>query len=212
MSLDDSPASPFDWRPALLADMRQAGLRRPWGRALIAIGWVHLVFFLGCQAVYWWGDKSERMTLTLWISELCAVFATMRVIAGRDWYRASPGIVLVLRIWVTFLILSFNTASLNTLTGWALDWFKPAWCTLASFGFATLAWLFGARFLVWAVQMYFTGLLMVQFPEWNYVINALSWLVILHALGLRLERERARGLAETADERPAQAEMAGMSR
>lgn len=190
------PATPDDWREALLADLREAGLRRSWGRALRAVGWVHLGFFLACQAVYNWGDRSAPLTLSLWALELIAVLGTMRRVAGRGWFRESPGVGLVLRIWVTFLILSFNVASLNSLTGWGVDWFKPTWCSLASFGFATLAWLFGIRFLIWAVQMYFTGLLMVQFPDWNYVINALSWLVIFQSIGRGLERQRARSLAE----------------
>jgi hypothetical protein len=194
--LPPSPPSPHDWRTALHAEFRAVGIRRPWGRALIAIGWLHLVFFLGCQAIYTWGHRSLRLTLSLWALELATVLVAMRRVVGRNWLRESPAVTLVFRIWVTYLILSFNLSSLNHLMGWTLDWFKPAWCTLASFGFATLAWLFGARFLVWAVQMYFTGLLMVQFPAWNYVINGLSWLVILQALGLSLERTRAARLAE----------------
>ena len=141
-----APLSPpaNDWRAALHAEMRDVGIRRPWGRAaLMAVGWVHLVFFLACQAVYTWGHKSERLTLLLWVLELAAVLVAMRRVAGRDWIRESPGVTLVVRVWVTFLILSFNVASLNHLTGYTIDWFKPAGCTLASFGFATLAWLFG---------------------------------------------------------------------
>jgi hypothetical protein len=200
MDLDGSPgvpptSSPIDWRAALRADLSQVAIRRPWGRALMAVGWVHLVFFLACQAVYFWGQKSERLTLLLWATELFAVLATMRRVAGRDWIRESPGVGLIARIWVTYLILSFNVASLNHLTGYTVDWFKPAWCTLASFGFAMLAWLFGYRYLIWAVQMYFTGLLMVQFRDWNYVLNGLSWLVILQAIGLSFELQRARLLA-----------------
>jgi hypothetical protein len=195
--LSPSPSAPppLDWKAALAADLREAGLRRPWGPALMAVGWVHLAFFLACQAVYFWGQKSERLTLLLWALELAAVLAAMRRVAGRDCIRESPGIGLVVRIWITYLILSFNVASLNHLTGYTIDWFKPAWCTLASFGFATLAWLFGYRFLIWAVQMYFTGLLMVQFREWNYAINGLSWFVILHAIGLSLHHQRTRTLA-----------------
>jgi hypothetical protein len=162
----------------------------------MAIGWVHMVFFTACQAVYFWGQKSEILTLLLWALELFAVFVAMRKVAGKDWIRESPGVALIVRIWITYLILSFNVSSLNHLTGYTVDWFKPAWCTLASFGFAMLAWLFGLRFLIWAVQMYFTGLLMVQFRHWNYVINALSWFIILNAIGWSLERQRAGWLAE----------------
>jgi hypothetical protein len=199
MGMDDhtsTPTPPTDWQTALHAEMKRVGLRRPWGRALMAVAWVHLLFFSACQAVYYWGHRSQVMTLSLWALELGAVLLAMRRVAGRDWIRESPGVALVVRIWITFLILSFNVASLNRLTGWTIDWFKPAWCTLASFGFATLAWLFGVRFLIWAVQMYFTGLLMVAFPHANYLINALSWFVILHGVGRDLEQSRARGLAE----------------
>jgi hypothetical protein len=191
-----SPPTSETWRSALHAELKQVGLRRPWGRGLMAIGWVHLVFFTACQAVYFWGQKSEPLTLLLWALELFAVFVAMRRVLGKDWIRESPGIALIVRIWITYLILSFNVSSLNHLTGYSVDWFKPAWCTLASFGFAMLAWLFGLRFLIWAVQMYFTGLLMVQFRHWNYVINALSWFIILHAIGFSLERQRAGWLAE----------------
>jgi hypothetical protein len=210
MDLDRSPprvlpaTSQADWRDALRADLRQVGERRPWGRALMAVGWVHLVFFLACQAVYFWGNKSEPLTLLLWALELAAVLVAMRRVAGRGWLYESPGVGLVVRIWVTYLILSFNVASLNHLTGYTVDWFKPAWCTLGSFGFATLAWVFGYRFLIWAVQMYFTGLLMVQFRDWNYTINALSWFVILHGIGLSLERQRAAWRNEDEAQRRAQ--------
>src|SRR5262249_7495518 len=145
----DTTSTPIDcdWRAALHADLRRVGLRRPWGRALRAVGWVHLVSFTGCQAVYIWGHKSEPLTLALWALELLAVLVAMRRVAGRDWIRESAGVGLVVRIWITYLILSFNVASLNHLTGYTVDWFKPAWCTLASFAFATLAWLFGIRYL-----------------------------------------------------------------
>src|SRR4051812_14456916 len=89
------PTAPIDWRAALLAEMRQVGIRRPWGRALMAVAWVHLAFFLACQAVYLWGNKSERLTLMLWALELAAVLGAMRWVAGRDWIRESPGVALV---------------------------------------------------------------------------------------------------------------------
>jgi hypothetical protein len=94
----------------------------------------------------------------------------------------------VVRVWATYLILAFNAATMNSLMGWSADWFKPSWATLATFGFATMAWLFGLRFLIPAVQMYFTGLLMVQFPHYQYLIFGLSWWLALQAIGLVLRR------------------------
>jgi hypothetical protein len=160
----------------------------------MTIGWVHLAFFVVCQSLFSWGARSAPLFVLIWALEVVAIAAVMRRILGRGWLRESSGTALVARIWITYLILAFNLASLNHLTGWTVDWFKPAWCTLASFGFASLAWLFGLRYLVWAVQMYFTGLLMVQFPAWNYLIQALSWWVVLEATGLGFERQRVRWL------------------
>ena len=125
----------------------------------------------------------------------------MRLVAGKNWIREAPAVELIARVWITFLILSFNVASLNTLTGWSVDWFKPVWCTLASFGFATMAWLFGLRFLIPAFLMYFTGLLMVKFPEWNYLIHGISWWATLQSLGWDLIR-RSERLARLSGQNP----------
>jgi hypothetical protein len=194
MSELDPPRNghPHGWRFLLMADLTDQALRRAWGPAVMAVGWVHLAFFLVCQAVYAAGVRAEWPSLVLWGAELAAVLLALRLVAGAGWFKASPAVGLILRVWVTFLILSFNVASLNTLTGWSLDWFKPVWCTLASFGFATMAWLFGLRFLVPAFQMYFTGLLMVRYPDWNYLIHGLSWCAALQYVGWDLHRRGTR--------------------
>ena len=81
---------------------------------------------------------------------------------GRGWIRSSTAMNLVAKLWTTFLILSFNVVTLNSLTGFELHWYKPVWATLSTFLFASLAWLFTPWFLVPAVQMWATGLLMVN--------------------------------------------------
>jgi hypothetical protein len=73
-----------------------------------------------------------------------------------------------------------------------LDWFKPVWATLSTFGFATTAYLVNPWYFVPAVQMYFTGLLMVTFPEYSYLIYGLSWFAAFEGIGLILERRRVR--------------------
>jgi hypothetical protein len=186
---------PHAWRFLLMADLTDQAVRRPWGHALMAIGWVHLAFFLVCQAVYTAGVRAPVVSLSLWAAELFAVLVAMRFVAGRDWIRASPAIGLIVRVWITFLILSFNVATLNSLTGWNVDWFKLVWCTLSSFGFATMAWLFGLRLLIPAFQMYFTSLLMSRFPQWAYLIYAGSWCATLQYLGGDLMRRRSRIVA-----------------
>jgi hypothetical protein len=178
---------------ALAADLVRVAVRDRWARALMAVGWIHLAAFLACQALYTSGDRGPGTFLALWALEFVAVLWAFRRIAGPSWHRATPLAGVVLRVWATLLILSFNVASLNTLTGWQVDWFKPVWATLSSFAFMVLAYLISYRFFFPAVVMYFTGLLMVRNPSWNYLIYGLSWWATLQVIGLLILR-RARSL------------------
>jgi hypothetical protein len=189
------------WKATLVDDLERVALRDRWGLALMAVGWVHLGFFLVCQALFWKGDLYKPHYLALWGGEFVVNLWVIRRVAGRGWHRATPLAGVLVRVWATFLILSFNVASLNTLTGFTLDWFKPVWGTLSTFGFATTAYLVNPWFFVPAVQMYFTGLVMVRFPDDNYLIYGLSWWVSLQGIGLILERRRRRGTATVAGER-----------
>jgi hypothetical protein len=187
------PTDPMAWKTFLVDDLRRVAARDRWGLALMAVGWVHLGFFLVNQLLFSWDDPSDAHFVGLWVLEVAAVVGTIRLVAGRGWHRASPLAGIVVRVWATFLILSFSVATLNSLTGGTIDWFKLAWCTLSSFGFATMAWLLSPWFLVPAFQMYFTGLLTVVHPGLSYLIHGASWCLALQAIGLVLERRRARG-------------------
>lgn len=178
------------WRAAFLADLDRDAARGRWGLALIVVGWLHLAAFLACHAIYQADIRSDLRHPALWALEVASVIAAFRKVSGPGWWRASPAAGLLVRIWGTFLILTFNVATYNSLTGWSLDWFKPVWTTLSTFGFATMAWLIDLRFLVVAVQMYLTGLVMIRYPHQNYWIYGLSWWAALQAIGFTLEARR----------------------
>ncbi|HEX8200501.1 MAG TPA: hypothetical protein VF590_08435 [Isosphaeraceae bacterium] len=182
------------WKNALVDDLKRVSARDRWGLALMAVGWVHLAFFLVNQLLFSRHDPSDAHFVGLWVLEVAAVVGTVRLVAGRGWYRATPLAGVIARVWATFLILAFSAATLNSLFGASADWFKLVWCTLSSFGFATTAWLLSPWFLVSAFQMYFTGLLMVAHPGWAYLIHGVSWCLALQGIGLVLEWRRIRGL------------------
>jgi hypothetical protein len=193
---DGSPASsspdPIDirsWKSFLAGDMNRAISQGRWSSALMVIAWVHLLCFLVCHVLYHPSVQSDMRHPVLWALELLVVLAVMWRVIGPGWYRTAPAISLVVRLWITFLILSFNLAVLNTLTGFEHDWFKPVWGTLSTFLFASLAWLFTPRFLILAVQMWVTGLLMVKFPGWNYLIYGISWWMALMGIALCLQQK-----------------------
>ena len=188
--MNDSPSLSSNWQ-TLKTDLARVAARDRWSRALLLIGWEHLAFSLVYQAFYRPGPRLDgRFTISLWVAEVVAVIVTMRLVSGKGWHRSTPLAGVIVRVWATFLILSFNLASLNGLTGFGVDWFKLVWCTLGSFGFATMAWLLTPWFLIPAFQMYFTGLLMAHYPSLAYVIHGTSWCLALQAIGLILERRR----------------------
>jgi len=185
---------------ALAADLACVASRDRWGLALVAVGWVHLGFFLVCQWLYSYGNRSSIFFLCLWSLEFATVVFTLRRIAGRGWFRSTPLAGVVMRVWATFLILSFNAASLNTLTGFTIDWFKLVWTTLSTFGFASMAHLLTPWFFLPAAQMYFTGLLIAWNPEWGYLIYGFSWWIAMQGIGVTLERKRARAWTQSCGE------------
>ena len=75
---------------------------------------------------------------------------------------------------------------LNELLGWEMRWYKPAWGTLSTFYFASLAWLFTPRLFIPAVQMYFTALLMVRFRDADNLIYGVSWWLALMGIAYRV--------------------------
>lgn len=132
----------------------------------------------------------------------------MRMTAGRGWFRSSPAIGVVVRLFATFLILSFNLLMLNELLGWETRWYKPAWGTLSTFFFAALAWLFTPRLLIPAVQMYFTALLMIRFRHLENLIYGVSWWLALLGISYRVRR-RERGLRADQSPRTVPVHLAG---
>lgn len=187
---ENCPPDLNTYLPALVDDLRRVALRDRWGLGLMAIGWVHLCFFLVNQYFYVPNDSHAAISLSLWIGEVVMVWQTMRLFCGVGWSKKTPLAGLIFRVWMTFFILAFNAASHNSLTGWTVDWFKLTWMTLSSFGFAVMAWLVSPWFLINAVQMYLTGMLMYRFPMWAYVIHGTSWCLALQGIGLSLERMR----------------------
>jgi hypothetical protein len=191
---------PVGFRPPGLAldlyELRRAALDQRWGLGLMAIGWVHLATFLTCHVMYQAGDHAPPRYLVAWLLEFLVVVGLLRrMVTGGGRHRPPPLTAILARVWITFLILGFSSASLNNLTGMPPEWFKPTWGTLSTFGFAMMAWLASLWFLVPAVQMALTAMLMARWTPHAYLYYGLSWWLALHLIALALERARAKGEA-----------------
>ena len=145
------------------------------------------------------GQGSDPRHILVWFIELVAVFVAMRIFAGKGWFWSPQAIHFVGRLWLTLLILSFSLSTLNATIGWETLWFKAAWGTLSSFFFATLAWLITPRFLILAVQMYVTALLMARFMEWNNLIYGVSWWLALMEVAWVVRRRERKWTAQSLD-------------
>ncbi len=191
----DSPVQSFsEGRAAWVEDLDRVAQQNHWGVALLAVGWVHLACFLTCEWMHAVGNRHNWQYVALWGVELATVIAVVRLIAGQGWVRSTPLAGIIARVWGTVLILSFNLASLNTLSGLDHEWFKPVLCTLAAFGFMMMAYLISTWFFAAAVQMYFTGLLMVNYLQFSYLIHGVSWWTALMVIGGTMELRRRRSL------------------
>jgi hypothetical protein len=179
-----------DWRALLRQEIDQAitqGGGR-WSRALMAVAWIHLLAFVICHLLHSPRQDSDPRHILVWFIELVAVFVAMRIFAGKGWFWSPQAIHFIGRLWLTLLILSFSLSTLNATIGWQTLWFKAAWGTLSSFFFATLAWLITPRYLILAVQMYVTALLMARFMEWNNLTYGVSWWLALMEIAWMVRR------------------------
>jgi hypothetical protein len=206
----DLPAEPIvlDWKATLRAEIDHAIVKGGgrWSRALMAVAWIHLLAFVICHTLHSPRQDSDPRHILVWFIELVSVFVAMRIFAGKGWFWSPQAIHFVGRLWLTLLILSFSLSTLNATIGWQTLWFKAAWGTLSSFFFATLAWLITPRFLILAVQMYVTALLMARFMDWNNLIYGVSWWLALMVIAwtvrgheLRIARTRAKEVGADAD-------------
>jgi hypothetical protein len=179
-----------------LAEFRRAALAERWSFGLMAIAWVHLGTFLTCYIMYQSGDLAPPRYLIAWFLEfLVVVGLTRRMVTAGGRLRPPPLTGLLARVWITFLILGFSAASLNNLMGMPPEWFKPMWGTLSTFGFAMMAWLVSLWFLVPAVQMSLTAMLMARWTPHAYLIYGISWWLALHLVALATERARRQAIA-----------------
>ena len=199
LSADEGSSSGFetfsviDWKSGLIAELNRSAVRKRLSIGLAGVACINLVTFTMCQVIYVPDGRADFRHPLLWVVELLAVLAFLRKTLGSGWIRSSAAINLAAKLWTTFLILSFNLVTLNALTGFELAWYKPVWATLSTFLFASLAWAFSPWFFVPAVQMWATGLLMVNIPDWAFLIYGVSWWLALTGVAIHLRRKEPVG-------------------
>ncbi len=181
------------WKAGLLEELNRSAVRRRLSVGLAGVACINLVTFTICQLINVPDGRADLRHPLLWLLELGAILVFLRKSLGRGWIRSSAAINLVAKLWTTFLILSFNLVTLNSLTGFELPWFRPVWATLSTFLFASLAWVFSPWFFVPAVQMWATGLLMVNYPNWGFLIYGVSWWLALMGVAIYLWRKDPSG-------------------
>jgi hypothetical protein len=93
-------------------------------------------------------------------------------------------------VWTAYFILVFNLGSLNTLRGHVMFEFFPAAATLASFAFLVMTFVVSRRFFGAVLVMFATGLLMAAYLLHAFLFFAVSWWLVLNAVGLTVLRGR----------------------
>ena len=182
---DKIETSQFLIDPTLLVSFLR---QQRFGLRLSLVGGVQLIIFGICEILFVRGDRAAIHFLPLWCLDvvLTATLLIPRLSAETN-SSSQRAAKLVVRIWLTCAILCLTSASLNSITGFAIDWFKVSWAMLGTFGFATLAWLFHLAFLLPAVAMSLTALLIASHPGHAYLIFGASWCLTLQPIAAWLE-------------------------
>jgi hypothetical protein len=178
--------------PQVEAFLRLARQRR-WGLSLALVGWLHLLAFGVCYYLTIVRDYHEPAGyLAVWVGELLGVGLIFRLCGGpRPAEQArQPLERLVVRVWVSYLLLVFNLGTLNTLRGHRMFEFFPATATLASFAFLVMTFVLSRRFFAAVLVLFGSGLLMAAYLLHAYLVFALAWWLVLNGIGLRLLRTR----------------------
>ena len=165
--------------------------RRNWGWALLLVGWLHLVTFCFCHYLTTIGYHQSPGYLAMWVGELLGMVVIFRVCGGTR--IADPVLPLELfirRVWLAYFLLAFNLGSMNTLRGHALFEFFPATASLASFAFIMMSLVVSWRFLIAAVVMFVSGLLMAANLLNEYLVFAFAWWLVLNGIGMSLIRQQ----------------------
>lgn len=163
--------------------------QRRWGLALLLLGWLHLAVFLGCHYLTIVQHcRAAPPYLALWLGELCGMGLLFRLCGGPRSAQPPPRPLelFVRRVWLTYFVLAFNLASLNTLRGHIMFEFFPAMATLASFAFLMMTVVLDGRFFAAVLSMFASGLLMAAFFLHCYLIFAVTWWLVLEGIGLTL--------------------------
>jgi hypothetical protein len=161
---------------------------RNWGKALLLIGWLHLLAFSVCYYLTIVANyHGSAGYLAVWLSELLGVGLIFRLCAGRR--TAGEDVPLArftIRVWAAYFLLAFNLGTMNTLAGHHYFELFPAMASLASFAFLAMTFAVNRRFFLAVLVMFASGLLMAAYHAHAYLVFALAWWAVLQGTGLAL--------------------------
>lgn len=184
--------------PSQIEQLERLAHRRNWGLSLLLIGWWHLLAFSACYYLtIVHGYHEAAGYLAIWVGELCGVWLIFRLCGGPLPSEPFPPLArFIIRVWVSYFLLSFNLGTMNTLRGHRLFELFPAMASLASFAFLVMTFVVSRRFF-WAVLVMFAaGLLMSAYLLHAYLVFALAWWLVLNGIGLGLLGRRRGGPVE----------------
>lgn len=180
---------------AARSELFRTACQRRWGPAFAAVGAWHLLAFGACYYLTIVRDYHDSAGyLAIWTAELAGVGLIFRAFGGARpaTCRVSPLESLVRRVWIAYFVLAFNLGSLNTLRGHPRFEFFPAIASLASFAFLMMTFLVDRRFFAAVLVMFASGLAMAAEPPHAYLVFAVTWWLVLTAMGLSLWRSQRR--------------------
>jgi hypothetical protein len=187
-------------RQEMVAQFERTAAVENHGLMYTLLGWEHMLtctvsHYLLAVAV---GQSAYWPYVVLWLGQIFAALATIKLVTGRPQVEESPLEPLNKRIWTMFIFLCINVAVLNVVAGQAIFVFLPTLAVLSAFGFTFLTTVVSWRFTLAGLALSVTGILMASFPEQGFLLYGAGWLLVLQTLGILCWRKRRHWLAQPA--------------
>jgi hypothetical protein len=165
-------------------DLRGRIVSERWWLVWIVVGVDVLLAYSTLQALLWSGDDRSWLLATVRAVNVLIIFLAIKFIHRQAGGQRTATETYLWWIWTTYLASTFAVTLLETLAGLPAFTLAPMFALLAAIAFSNMAMVTDRFFLLHTAFFLGVACAMSLLRDYQLVIYAGCWFVILVALGL----------------------------
>jgi hypothetical protein len=165
-------------------DLRGRIVSERWWLVWIAVGVDVLLVYSGLQWLLWSGETRPLVLLGPRAANLFVLFAIIKFVHRRAGGQRTATEGYLWWIWASYLLCTVAVGPLELLAGRPLYLMAPTFALLAAFAFSSMALVAGRPFVLLAGLFLAVAAAMSLLRDYQLIVYAGSWFVVLSALGL----------------------------